>query len=152
MRKKWGVVAIVALAGVLGTWAAALRLGPQTAFELRVPSGVTGWITVKYGVAGAPPLPVIRGAWIFPIPLDGFLETSTARPAGRHTSRYFRTERGGAVLIAWDPPASSLREASLSKCLYIFVAPRALAHDQDIPPRPDHGCDERETSSQAGQR
>ena len=75
----------MALAGVLGAWAAAVHLGAQTVFELRVPSGVTGWITVKYGVPRAPPLPVIRGAWIFAIPVDGYLETSTAKPEGRHT-------------------------------------------------------------------
>ena len=149
MKKRWLLlVPAVLVLGPLGYWVAKVNYSDfkasRTLLEYHVPSGFNGWIVIKYGVVGAPAIPFVPkgvgGTYTFRIPADGYLETSSPMLNDWHTDRYFRSDRGGAVLVAWTPPPFFLRESSTKTCQYIFVPVRALAHDQDTPPYPDHGC------------
>ncbi len=149
MRKRWWLIVPAALLlASLGYWVwvvndRALR-SRNTLFEYHVPGGFSGWITIKYGVPGAPPLPFVSnqivGTYTLRIPSSGTLETSSPVPGARPTGRYFRSERGGSVLIAWVPPPFFLREDYTSKCTLIYVPASALPPGQDAPPYPDNGC------------
>jgi hypothetical protein len=149
MKKRWllGVPAALLL-GPVGYWVWTVNASEIQArkivFEYQVPSGFTGWITVKSGVPQAPPIPFVPdglgGKYTFRIPPSGLLETSSPPSPRRHTAKYLWAEHGGAVLIGWEPPPHFLREVSTVRCVLIFVPQRALAHDQEPPPYPDHGC------------
>jgi len=64
-----------------------------------VPEGFRGWMSVDYGVEGAPPLRDEDGTVVFDYPETGRIETSTAAPDsdGLLHKGYF--ERHGAELV-----------------------------------------------------
>jgi hypothetical protein len=50
--------------------------------RMLVPAGYVGWIEVKYGVQGAPPLPLEDGSYLVRVPTTGSLKTSTKEEFG----------------------------------------------------------------------
>lgn len=150
-KNRWWLLLIPAalVLGPCGYWVFAVNAtelqARTTIHEFRVPAGFEGWAVVKHGVPGAPALPVTRDGivetTVFAIPSSGLLETSTPLVRGHFTPRYFRSERGGAVLVKWDPEPFSLRDGTAGRCLVFYVSTGALRADQDAPPLPDHGCD-----------
>lgn len=117
----------------------------NTIREFHVPTGFTGWATVKYGVPSAPALKATRDGTEtttqIPFPASGLLETRDPVPKGRYTPRWFRADRGGAVLMKWDPPPFFLRELWAGRCFHVYVPDKQLSPEQDTPPVPDRGCD-----------
>jgi hypothetical protein len=72
-----------------------------------IPAGFTGWVTVEYGVAGAPPLPVEQGTRVITVPASGRVVTSTPQDLGIVHNEFFfvapdgtRTEIVDADLVA----------------------------------------------------
>ena len=151
MRKRWLLVVPAALVlGPLTGWICIVNYSDyqarKTILQYEVPNGFSGWITIKYGVAQAPELPFepngIGGTYTFRIPETGYLETRSPMYLGRHTARYFRSERGGAVLIQWEPSPFFLRSEYTQKCTLIYVPVLALGLAEDPPPYPNNGCDQ----------
>jgi len=134
VKKRW--IAVVLAAGTLAFWAfrSPSRGG---VFEVQVQPGFAGWVVVKQGVAGAPPLPSDRVRWTMRIPPSGGLETSTVLPDHAHETRFFLIEREGSVLVAFKPDPTAVQERRTGKCLLLFVAPGPAP----VPPPPDQSCD-----------
>lgn len=148
MKKRWLLLlpALITI-GPLGWWVWKVNYteyqARKTILEYQLPTGFTGWITIKHSVPDAGSVFVpdgIGGTYTYRIPAAGYLETSSPIVQTWHTNRYFRADRGGAVLVAWDPPPFFLRESSTDRCTFIYVPEKALPLDQDSPPLPEHGC------------
>jgi hypothetical protein len=61
-----------------------------------IPEGFTGWVTIEYEVADAPPLPFEDGHRLFIIPRSGRLETSSPQELGRIVrERYYYVHADG---------------------------------------------------------
>jgi Family of unknown function (DUF6843) len=73
---------VTRVAVVLGLLFALGCGGPKVAWTWVVPDGFDGWVTVQWGVDGAPPLPAVDGRQVGTIPPDGRLATSSPFVAG----------------------------------------------------------------------
>ena len=69
---------------------------PQTHL---VPDGYAGWVSVSYGVDGAPPLPVEDGHRVFRYDEQGSLETSSMYDEGWGVDDYFSVSGGTRRLL-----------------------------------------------------
>jgi hypothetical protein len=103
----WTLIVLVALGllGWFGVWvliprdsadALLVAVGFERGTPERhlVPEGYDGWLTVRYGVEGAPPLETSDGALVHRYPDSGVLETSTAWTSGVKKKVYFRVGDG----------------------------------------------------------
>jgi hypothetical protein len=70
-----------------------------------IPEGYTGWIRVEFGVQGAPPLPMEGGQYVFKIPSDGLLRTSSAEQYGWATDHYYFYSAQGVRALPDSGPA-----------------------------------------------
>ena len=90
-RRSTIILTIIAAAVIVAMLVGALLLVraarmPQTHL---VPDGYTGWVSVAYGVEGAPPLPVEDGYHVFRYDAQGELETSSEYEEGWGVDDYF---------------------------------------------------------------
>ncbi|HTM22398.1 MAG TPA: hypothetical protein VL172_17880 [Kofleriaceae bacterium] len=68
--------------------------GPPIVYE--VPDGFEGWVTIEYGVPGAPPLAREDGSDVVRVPADGKVATSSKYIGWRRGHEYWRVGAGGA--------------------------------------------------------
>jgi Family of unknown function (DUF6843) len=54
-----------------------------------IPDGYVGWVRVEFRVGGAPPTPVEHGQYVFRIPADGLLRTSSPEKFGWAKDEYY---------------------------------------------------------------
>ena len=70
---------------------------PTTPCVYLIPAGFTGWVTIEYGVAGAPPLPHEGAARRIDVPPSGRVQTSSAQELGVVGERtYYFVDASGA--------------------------------------------------------
>lgn len=69
-----------------------------------VPDGFTGWVSVAYGIEGAPPLPVEDGHRVFRYDAQGKLETSSEYPEGWGVDDFFYVAGETRRLLRFRPP------------------------------------------------
>jgi len=69
-----------------------------------VPSGFSGWITVRYRVAGAPPLPIENGKNIIRIDPSGAISTSSNYEVGLAKDEYYFENSHMLTPIPEDSP------------------------------------------------
>jgi hypothetical protein len=71
-----------------------------------IPAGFTGWVTIEYGVAGAPPLAHEGEARCIDVPASGRVETSSAQELGIVGGRtYYFVDAAGARTPIDEPEA-----------------------------------------------
>jgi|SRR5579863_1117958 len=80
------VVFVIGLAVWVGVSA---RHSTQRTSRFLIPEGYTGWVRVEFEVQGAPPLPMEAGNYVFTIPADGVLRTSSPEQYGWARDRYY---------------------------------------------------------------
>lgn len=75
----------------------------QTIVAYYIPSGYTGWVTIKYNIKDAPPIPFkpkgIGGTFKVALPESGILETSSPLYLQRHLTKYYRYDKQGERLF-----------------------------------------------------
>jgi hypothetical protein len=96
------VLVLLIVAGGVGLFYT-LRGARQPQIHL-IPKGYTGWAEVRYGVKGAPPLPVEDGRLIFRYGPDGKLETSTEFPEGWAIDNYYYVDGDERTPLSQLPP------------------------------------------------
>lgn len=69
-----------------------------------IPEGYKGWAEARYGVEGAPPLPVEDGQLILRYGADGKLETSTEFEEGWAIDSYFYIDGETRTALSQLPP------------------------------------------------
>ena len=89
-----GVFSVVA-AIALSVW---LIFGVQTSRRLSsrflVPDGYVGWVKIEFQVPGATPVPAERDKYIFKIPVNGMLRTSSPERYGWGKDEYYYENHG----------------------------------------------------------
>jgi hypothetical protein len=96
------VLAVIMVAGFTGLFLA-LRSARMPQVHL-LPDEFKGWAFAKYGVEGAPPLPIEGGALVFRYGPDGRLETSTPYEEGWSISNYFYVDGNERKPLKQMPP------------------------------------------------
>jgi len=100
-----------------------------------IPEDYLGWIEIRYGVSGSPPLPLENGSFVCSIPDSGVLPTSSKLEEGWATDEYYflapddsllrvyETPWGGGGYV-WDrqvrPPAGA-GSSSSEKDVYLYI-------------------------------
>ena len=92
MSRKAAIILSIALALLIvgmfaGTWVF-VRQARESQTHL-IPDGYTGWVSVSFGVKGAPPLPREDGRLLFRYDAQGNLETSTQYEEGWSMDGYY---------------------------------------------------------------
>jgi len=85
------VISLPVLAGAFlyGPFVLDLFLHRRPPSRFLIPSGYTGWITIQYGVAGAPPLPREGKFLLVRLTDNGTLQTSSDLPEGWADDQFF---------------------------------------------------------------
>jgi hypothetical protein len=70
-----------------------------------IPAGFTGWVTIEFAVAGAPPLPRAGDARVITVPPDGTLRTASAQELGIVEHRFWFVDAEGTRMPIDEPEA-----------------------------------------------
>jgi hypothetical protein len=81
------VLVLLIIAGGVGLYIA--LSGARKAHLHLIPEGFVGWAEARYGVEGAPPLPLEDGHLVFRYGPDGKLQTSTEFQEGWAVDQYY---------------------------------------------------------------
>jgi uncharacterized protein DUF6843 len=89
------VISLPVLAGTFlyGPFVLDLFLHRRPPSRFLIPSGYTGWITIQYSVAGAPPLPREGKFLLVRLTDNGSLQTSSNLPEGWADDQFFYYSR-----------------------------------------------------------
>jgi len=100
-RGAFRLLVAVLVVGNLGLLAVgvALFVAAGTPEKHLIPDGYVGWVSVEYGVPGAPALPVEDGWLVFRYGADGRLETSSSRGPEMARREYFYEKDGDLTLL-----------------------------------------------------
>lgn len=69
-----------------------------------IPCGYTGWVTARYNVPTAPPLPVEEGYYTIKLPASGRIDTSSQVENGFGKDRFFYRCPGGHRILQPSAP------------------------------------------------
>jgi hypothetical protein len=70
-----------------------------------IPEGYTGWIRIEFEVQSAPPLSMEGSQYVFKIPSDGLLRTSSAEQYGWAKDHYYYYSAQGVHALPDSGPA-----------------------------------------------
>jgi uncharacterized protein DUF6843 len=70
-----------------------------------IPASYSGWVVVEYGDSASPPLSVVDGKRVLPIPPSGFLTTSSSQEVGTQQWEFYRVAADGTRLPVEDVSA-----------------------------------------------
>ncbi len=72
----------------------------KTVVAYYIPKGYAGWVTIRYNIKGAPPIPFTRagvgGMYKIMVPKSGIVETSSPLYEEWHRTKYYRYDEKGA--------------------------------------------------------
>jgi hypothetical protein len=101
---QWARIVVAALTLVLligiALWLGANAHLTHRSSRFLIPEGYTGWVRVEFEVPGAPPLPQEAGQYVFKIPTDGILRTSSPEQYGWAEDHYFYRSSQGMQPLA----------------------------------------------------
>lgn len=86
---------LAALIGIVGWFGLGVPTLKRPSSRFLVPDGYVGWVRVEFGIPGAPPVPEERGRYVFRIPTDGVLRTSSPERYGWGNDEYFYDSAAG---------------------------------------------------------
>lgn len=87
MRRRGLPLVIIAILGFAGCGGE--RGPPVIATDYELPAGYTGWVTIQFAVAGAPPLASRDGVRQVVVPASGILATATPQRRGVVKNRFY---------------------------------------------------------------
>lgn len=93
----------VALVIALSAWVGfGVQNSTRPSSRFLIPDDYVGWVRVEFQVAGAPPTPVERGQYVFRIPPDGMLRTSSPEKYGWSKDEYYYDSGRGLRRLPTD--------------------------------------------------
>jgi hypothetical protein len=100
-----GALTLVLLTGLAVWIGLSTRNSTQRSSRFLIPEGYTGWIRIEFEVQGARPLPMEAGQYVFKIPSDGVLRTSSAEQYGWAKDHYYYYSEQGVHALPDSGPA-----------------------------------------------
>lgn len=107
MSRRTAIILAVVLAALIAAMAVGAVLiarSARTPGIHLVPDGYTGWCEARYGVDGAPPLPIEDGKRVFRYDENGKLETSSEFEEGWGVDSYFYVAGETRRVLRQRPP------------------------------------------------
>lgn len=99
----------ITIAVSLSVW---FSFGRETAVHrssrFLIPDGYVGWVRIEFQVPGTPLLPVEGGQYVFQVPADGVLRTSSPEQYGWGHDQYYYTSGNDLHLLATGDAAGRL--------------------------------------------
>ena len=83
------VIRVFAALAVVALATACLWGPPRRPSKYLVPDGFVGWVRIDFRVSDAPPTPIDSGFYVFEIPDDGWVRTSSDIEYGVATDEYY---------------------------------------------------------------
>ena len=89
IKRITGILTVALLIG-LAVWVGlGNRKSTHRSSRFLIPEGFTGWVRIEFEVKGAPTAPIEDGEYVFKIPGDGKLLTSSAEQYGWADDHYY---------------------------------------------------------------
>jgi len=105
-----GVLVIAVLVGC------GSRPPPGIHTDYEIPANYTGWVTIVFGVSGAPPLPVRGGTRQVHVAAAGNLATATPQITGVVVNRFYFVDAAGArTTIPWPESTPGTDPATVDR-------------------------------------
>ena len=108
MRIGIGVCSVVLAIGVSVWFTFGVKTVTRPSSEFLIPDGYVGWVRVEFQTPGSPPLPAEEGHYIFRIPADGMLRTSSPERYGWSKDEYYYVVNGGLRRLPTDDAGGRL--------------------------------------------
>ncbi len=100
------VVFLLLVIVAIGVGVALLVGQHRTTRRHLIPANYVGWVTTRYSVAEASPLPLEDGYLIYDYPPDGLLETSSERETGIALDEYYYKDGEDLLRLSANPLGS----------------------------------------------
>ena len=97
-----GIFAGILVVGFSAWVIAGMETSRRPSSKFLIPENYVGWVRVEFQVAGAPPLPVEQGQYVFRIPPTGILKTSSPEKFGYGKDKYYYDSAQGPRELPTD--------------------------------------------------
>lgn len=108
VRMGIGVFSVVIVVVISVWFAFGVKTVRRPSSRFLIPDGYVGWVRVEFQTSGSPPVPAEEGHYVFRIPADGMLRTSSPERYGWGKDEYFYVVSDGLRKLPTDVASGRL--------------------------------------------